>query len=203
DSVDVVDVHPHADFLDLVGQGVDVGGQGRDVLPLDGGDKGLGQLVGHAVAAFVGGVLDVVDLVHPLGHPGRVKAAENVLQHQGSLAGKTGALDKIVKINGVLLLRHNFFLLLCYQICMNTLAMTKLMRPHPGKVKNQVSIIALTAPELMADRRLTAPTPMMALVLVWVVDTGMPSRLEYSRQSAPARSAQKPWYRSSLTMSMP
>ena len=55
----------------------------------------------------------------------------------------------------------------------------------------------------MADRRLTAPTPMMALVLVWVVDTGMPSRLEYSRQSAPARSAQKPWYRSSLTMSMP
>ena len=44
---------------------------------------------------------------------------------------------------------------------------------------------------------------MMALVLVWVVETGMPNRLEYSRQMAPATSAQKPWYRSSLTMSMP
>ena len=68
---------------------------------------------------------------------------------------------------------------------MNTLAMTKLMRPHPGKVKIQVSIISLTTLKLMADSRLTAPTPMMALVLVWVVDTGMPNRLEYSRQSAP------------------
>src|SRR5699024_12012387 len=122
DSVDVVDVHPHADFLDLVGQGVDVGAQGRDVLPLDGGDKGLGQLVGHAVAAFVGGVLDVVDLVNPLGHPGRVKAAENVLQHQGSLAGKTGALDKIVKINGDPLIRHNSLLPLCYHLSISNIS---------------------------------------------------------------------------------
>ena len=52
---------------------------------------------------------------------------------RAALLAKTGALDKIVKINGVLLFRHNCLLLLCYQICMNTLAMTKLMRPAPGE----------------------------------------------------------------------
>ena len=58
---------------------------------------------------------------------------------------------------------------------MNSLAITKLMRPQPGKVNTQVSIMSRTTPKLMAERRRTAPTPMMALVLVCVVETGMPS----------------------------
>ncbi len=37
--------------------------------------------------------------------------------------------------------------------------MTKLMSPQAGKVKNQVNIMSLTTPKLMAERRLTAPTP--------------------------------------------
>ena len=45
---------------------------------------------------------------------------------------------------------------------------------------------------------------MMALVLVWVVETGMPSTvMDSSRHSALDRSAEKPWYFSSRTMSMP
>ena len=45
---------------------------------------------------------------------------------------------------------------------MNSLAVTKLMSPQAGKVKNQVNIMSLTTPKLMAERRLTAPPPMMA-----------------------------------------
>ena len=56
------------------------------------------------------------------------------------------------------------------------------MRPQPGKVKTQVSIMSLTTPKLMALSRFTQPTPMMALVFVWVVDTGIPKRLDSSRQ---------------------
>ena len=133
DGLDVVDVHPHADLLNLVGEGVDVGAQGRDVLPLDGGDEGAGQFVGHAVAALVGRVLDLVDLVHPLGHPGGVKAAEDIFQHQSGLAGKTGALDEIVKINGVLLFRHNGWLLLVLKDLHEYLGHDKADEAAPGE----------------------------------------------------------------------
>ena len=68
---------------------------------------------------------------------------------------------------------------------MNSLAMTKLMSPQAGKVKNQVNIMSLTTPKLMAERRLTAPTPMMAQVLMCVEDTGMPVRVASSRFAAP------------------
>ena len=67
---------------------------------------------------------------------------------------------------------------------MNSLAMTKLMSPQAGKVKNQVNIMSLTTPKLMAERRLTAPTPMMAQVLMCVEDTGMPVRVASSRFAA-------------------
>ena len=60
-----------------------------------------------------------------------------------------------------------------------------------------------TTPKLIADSLRTAPTPMMALVLVCVVETGMPSTVITSRHSALDRSAEKPWYFSSRTMSCP
>ena len=44
---------------------------------------------------------------------------------------------------------------------------------------------------------------MMVLVLVCVVETGMPSTVMTSRHSALDRSAEKPWYFSSFTMSWP
>ena len=66
------------------------------------------------------------------------------------------------------------------------------MRPQPGNVMIQVMTISLTTPKLMAESRFTAPTPMMAVVLVWVVLTGIPNREKPSRQAAPAISAEKP-----------
>ena len=77
------------------------------------------------------------------------------------------------------------------------------MSPQPGKVNTQVSTMSRTTPKFIALMRFTAPTPMMALVLVCVVLTGMPPTLESRRQKAAERSAEKPWYFSSLTMSMP
>ena len=61
-----------------------------------------------------------------------------------------------------------------------------------GEREHQVSIMSRTTTKLMAERRRTAPTPMMALVLVCVVETGMPVTEESSRQPAAARSAEKP-----------
>ena len=67
----------------------------------------------------------------------------------------------------------------------------KLISPQPGNVKIHVSIISFTTPKLIADSLFTAPTPMIALVFVCVVDTGIPNTLERSRHTAPARSAEK------------
>ena len=46
--------------------------------------------------------------------------------------------------------------------------------PQPGKVSTQVSSISFTVPQLTEESRLEAPTPMMAVVFVWVVLTGTP-----------------------------
>ena len=64
--------------------------------------------------------------------------------------------------------------------------------PQPGKVRIQVNTISFTTFQFTADSRLAAPTPMMAVVFVWVVDTGMPVSEESRRQAAPARSAANP-----------
>ena len=47
------------------------------------------------------------------------------------------------------------------------------MIPQPGKVSIHVRTISLTTPKSIADKRLTAPTPIIAVVLVCVVLTGM------------------------------
>ena len=70
---------------------------------------------------------------------------------------------------------------------MNAFATRKLIRPQPGNVNTHVSTMSRTTPKLMALMRLTAPTPMMALVLVCVVETGIPNTLESSRQNAAER----------------
>ena len=46
--------------------------------------------------------------------------------------------------------------------------------PQTGKVKIQVNTIFLAIPHLTAERRLVAPTPIIALLAQCVVLTGMP-----------------------------
>ena len=88
------------------------------------------------------------------------------------------------------------------KIVINSLAIKKLISPQPGKVNTQVSTMSFTTPKLMADSRLTAPTPMIALVLEWLVETGMPNKLYSSRQNATERSAATPWYFSSRKLTI-
>ena len=45
---------------------------------------------------------------------------------------------------------------------------------------------------LMLVNLRVAPTPMIAPVMVWVVDTGMPKKVAMNRVAAPAVSAQEP-----------
>ena len=52
------------------------------------------------------------------------------------------------------------------------------MRPQPGNVNTHVSIMSLTTEKFIALSLLEAPTPIIALVFVCVVDTGMPVREE-------------------------
>ena len=56
---------------------------------------------------------------------------------------------------------------------------------------------------LAAEARRAAPTPTMAPVMVWVVETGMPKKLAISRVMAPPVSAQKPPTGLSLVMRCP
>ena len=75
---------------------------------------------------------------------------------------------------------------------MKSFAIRKLIKPQPGNVNIQVSIISLTTEKLIALSRLDAPTPIIALVFVCVVDTGMPNTDEKRRHSEAAASALKP-----------
>ena len=65
-------------------------------------------------------------------------------------------------------------------------------RPHPGKVSTQANSISPTVDQLTEENRLAAPTPIIAVVLVWVVLTGSPKTDEIIKQTAAAKSALKP-----------
>jgi len=56
----------------------------------------------------------------------------------------------------------------------------------------QATTILLATLQRTADIRRAAPTPMIAPVMVWVVDTGMPSQVAANNVAAPPASAQKP-----------
>ena len=74
----------------------------------------------------------------------------------------------------------------------NSFVIRKPTSPHPGKVSTQVSTISLTTPKLMADTRLTAPTPIIDVVFAWVVETGSPNTEQKTSESEEAMSAEKP-----------
>ena len=67
----------------------------------------------------------------------------------------------------------------------------------------QAKIISFIIPLLTASPSEAIPTPIIAVVFTWVVDTGMPVRLDNRRQAAAAASAAAPWALCSLTISMP
>ena len=75
---------------------------------------------------------------------------------------------------------------------MNNFVIKKPMIPQPGKVSIHVRTISLTTPKSIADKRLTAPTPIIAVVLVCVVETGMPHTELMIKHSEAAISAEKP-----------
>ncbi len=61
-----------------------------------------------------------------------------------------------------------------------------------GMVNTHAQTIRRATPQRTADNRCTAPTPMIAPVMVWVVLTGIPDNAVPNSVIAPAVSAQKP-----------
>lgn len=63
---------------------------------------------------------------------------------------------------------------------------------QPGNVRIHANTISLTTFQFILDNLFAAPTPIIAVVLVWVVLIGIPVRVENKRQIAAAVSAEKP-----------
>ena len=76
-------------------------------------------------------------------------------------------------------------------------------RPLAGIVSTQAQTMLPATPQRTVDALRTAPTPTMAPVMVWVVDTGMPSAVARNSVIAPPVSAQKPPTGLSLVMRWP
>src|SRR5262245_28923209 len=66
------------------------------------------------------------------------------------------------------------------------------MTAAAGKVRIQAVTTSLATFQRTAETRRAAPTPTIAPVIVWVVDTGMPSAVAANSVSAPPVSAQNP-----------
>ena len=89
------------------------------------------------------------------------------------------------------------------KIIKNIFAIINPTMPHPGKVHIQVKIKSFTTDQLTFFNLFAAPTPIIDVVFVWVVLTGMPVREEISRQVVAEKSAANPWYGFNLTISIP
>ena len=77
------------------------------------------------------------------------------------------------------------------------------MAAAAGMVMNQAVTMLRATLQRTAETRLAAPTPTMAPVMVWVVDTGMPMLVAANRVMAPPVSAQKPCWGLSRVMRDP
>jgi hypothetical protein len=67
----------------------------------------------------------------------------------------------------------------------------------------QANITLLATPHRTADARLATPAPMIAPVMVWVVDTGIPAQLAANSMIEPPVDAAKPWCCDNLVMRLP
>lgn len=70
-------------------------------------------------------------------------------------------------------------------------------------VSSQAQTMRVATPQRTAESRCVVPTPTIAPVMVWVVETGMPARAVLNRVMAPAVSAQKPPTGLSLVILLP
>ena len=102
----IVDIDADQHVLDLVRDLVDALAEQYDVLPLNGRDKRLHQHPHHLVLFLVRVVLDLVQLVQILRQAVHIKIRQIFLQHHRRLTAALHALDKILKIVIVALLRH-------------------------------------------------------------------------------------------------
>ncbi len=66
------------------------------------------------------------------------------------------------------------------------------IRAEAGMVRTQAQTIRPATPHLTEENLVVLPTPTMAPVMVWVVETGMPREAEKSMEMAPAAWAQNP-----------
>src|SRR6185295_9989194 len=67
------------------------------------------------------------------------------------------------------------------------------MAPEAGIVTTQAITMSLATFQRTADVRRAAPTPTIAPVMVWVVETGMPKPVARNKVIEPAVSAHTPW----------
>ena len=70
-------------------------------------------------------------------------------------------------------------------------------------VNSHAHTILLATPQRTADSFCTEPTPTIAPVMVWVVDTGMPIPVARNSVAAPLADAQNPLTGRSLVMRCP
>ena len=106
DGMYIVNINADQHVLDLVRDLVNALTEQNDVLPLNGRDKRLHQHRHHLVLFLVRVVLDLVQLVQILRQTAHIKIRQVLLQHLRRLAAALHALDKILKIVIVALLRH-------------------------------------------------------------------------------------------------
>src|SRR3954449_10025826 len=77
------------------------------------------------------------------------------------------------------------------------------MPAEAGIVITQAYTIELATFQRTAETRRAAPTPTMAPVMVWVVETGTPRKVAMNSVAAPPVSAQKPCIGVSLVIRNP
>ena len=65
-------------------------------------------------------------------------------------------------------------------------------RPHPGKVNTQVSTNSFTTLQFTFRILRAAPTPIIDVVFVWVVLTGIPVTEDNSKHNVAEKSAANP-----------
>lgn len=84
----------------------------------------------------------------------------------------------------------------------NSFASAQPIKPQQGKVSSHAATMFLAMPQFTRLKLFDAPTPMMAAVEQWLVETGMPVIEATNSVITVEMEAATPWYFSSVTMSM-
>ena len=165
------------------------------------GDEIGSNRLEDGVVDLVALVLQLVRALHDLFEMLRLGEAFDGLDQQlGFLNGNFRLFLERIEIIELVPLAHRVLL---YENIKNRWANANPSRPHPGNVSTHVFTISIAIPHFTALFRFAAPTPMMAVVFVCVVETGKPAKVESIRQKNVATLAANPWNGSSFTISRP